>query len=310
VPSEGGFLLQQGFSGELLQRVFTDPASILSRVTRVRVGANVNSVDFPMVDETSRATGSRLGGVQAYWVGEADAATPSKPKFRKLHLELKKLMGVCYATDELVQDATLLEFVVPNGFQAEIAFAVQDGVINGTGAGQMLGILPSGALVSVDKEAGQTANPFLLENALAMWEWMPGRNRSNAVWLINGSSVESQLYTMSFSVGTGGAPVFLPVGSASPTPYMTLFGRPIIPIEQCAVLGTVRDVILADLSEYILIDKGAVKEDVNISVRFLYDEMTYRFVYRCDGAPMAASPTTSFKGAVQQSAFVALATRA
>jgi HK97 family phage major capsid protein len=309
VPSEGGFLLQQGFSGELLQRVFTDPASILSRVTRVQVGGNSNSVDFPMVDETSRATGSRLGGVQTYYTDEAGAVTPSKPKFRKLHLELKKLMGICYATDELVQDASLLEFVVRNGFQAEIQFAVQDAIINGTGASQPLGILNSGALVSVAKCTGQKSATFVLENAVAMWERMPGRNRSNAAWLIN-SGVESQLYTMSLSVGTGGAPVFLPGGSASPTPYMTLFGRPIIPIEQCAALGTVGDVILADLSEYILIDKGGVREDVSIHVQFLADELAYRFIYRYDGAPMAAAPVTSYKGSVSQSAFVALATRA
>jgi hypothetical protein len=75
-------------------------------------------------------------------------------------------------------------------------------------------------------------------------------------------------------------------------------------------LGTVGDIILADLSEYILVDKGGVKEDVSISVRFLYDEMAYRFVYRYDAAPMAAAPTTSFKGSVSQSAFVALASRA
>jgi len=310
VPSEGGFLIQQGFSGDLLQRVFSDPASILSRVTRVQVGGNSNSVDFPMVDETSRATGSRLGGVQTYWTAEAAAATPSKPKFRKLHLELKKLMGVCYATDELVQDASLLEFVVRNGFNSEIQFAVQDAVINGTGAGQPLGILTSGALVQVAKETGQRAASFVLENAVKMWERMPGRNRANAAWLINGSGVESQLYTMSLSVGTGGAPVFLPGGSASATPFMTLFGRPIIPIEQCPALGTLGDVILADLSEYILIDKGAVKEDVSIHVQFLADELAYRFVYRCDGQTMAAAPTTSFKGSVPQSAFVALATRA
>jgi len=309
VPSEGGFLIQQGFSGDLLQRVFSDPASIVSRVTRVQVGGNSNSVDFPMVDETSRATGSRLGGVQTYYTDEAGAVTPSKPKFRKLHLELKKLMGICYATDELVQDASLLEFVVRNGFQAEIAFAVQDAIINGTGASQPLGILNSGALVSVAKCTGQKSATFVLENAVAMWERMPGRNRSNAAWLIN-SGVESQLYTMSLSVGTGGAPVFLPGGSASPTPYMTLFGRPIIPIEQCAALGTVGDVILADLSEYILIDKGGVREDVSIHVQFLADEMAYRFIYRYDGAPMAAAPVTSYKGSVSQSAFVALATRA
>ncbi len=96
-----------------------------------------------------------------------------------------------------------------------------------------LGILNSGALVQVAKEAGQQAETAILDNLIKCWSRMPARNRANALWLIN-QDIEPQLYTMSLSVGTGGSVVFLPGGVASATPYSTLFGRPIIPIEQCA----------------------------------------------------------------------------
>jgi HK97 family phage major capsid protein len=92
-----------------------------------------------------------------------------------------------------------------------------------------LGILNAGCLVSVDKETGQKANTVLLENVVKMWSRLFGASRANAVWLIN-QNTETQLYQMSLAVGTGGAPVFLPGGGVSASPYMTLFGRPIITV--------------------------------------------------------------------------------
>ncbi len=102
-------------------------------------------------------------------------------------------------------------------------------------------------------------------------------------------AVEPQLYTMSLAVGTGGAPVYLPGGGASAAPFATLFGRPVIPIEQCQALGHLGDIIFMDPTAYVLCDKGAVKSDVSIHVRFLYDESVFRFVYRVDGQPVWAS---------------------
>jgi HK97 family phage major capsid protein len=83
----------------------------------------------------------------------------------------------------------------------------------------------------------------------------------------------------------------------------------IIFCEQCPILGTVGDIILADLANgYILADKGGMQTDVSIHVRFVYDESVFRFVYRCDGQPALASAITPYKGDAV-SHFVALESR-
>jgi HK97 family phage major capsid protein len=163
-------------------------------------------------------------------------------------------------------------------------------------------------LVSVAKESGQTAATVLFENIAKMYSRMPARNRRNAAWYIN-QGIEPQLFSMSISVGTGGVPVYLPAGGVSGQPYGMLFGRPVIPIEQCAALGTVGDIIFADLSSYILADKGGIDAAVSIHVRFIFDESVFRFVYRVDGQPSLASAITPFDGGSALSPFVALATR-
>ena len=133
-------------------------------------------------------------------------------------------------------------------------------------------------------------------------------SRPNAIWLINADCFP-QLYTMSLSVGTGGAPVMLPPGGASAEPYMTLLGRPIIPIEQCATIGDQGDIIFADFREYGYADKGGIQSAVSMHVQFIYDEMTFRWTYRQDGMPFRRSTLTPYKGSATRGPFVALAAR-
>ena len=307
IPSEGGFLVGQDQSNELLRSVF-DVALVASRCNRIPISANSNGIKLNAVDETSRVNGSRWGGVQSYWAAEAATVTATKPKFRQIDLLLRKLFAICYCTDELLADVPALGAVLMQAFTEEIAFKVDDGIINGVGSGAMLGILNSGALVTVDAETGQIADTILYENIVNMYARMPGRNRKNAVWFVN-QDVETQLFQMRLAVGTGGIPIYMPAGGAADSPFSTLFGRPVIPIEQCATLGDKGDIILCDPSAYVLIDKGGIQAASSIHLMFLTDESTFRWVYRCDGAPMLAAPITPFKGANQLSPFVTLAAR-
>ena len=111
------------------------------------------------------------------------------------------------------------------------------------------------------------------------------------------------------SVVHAGAPVFLPPGGASGSPYSTLFARPVVPIEQASTLGTVGDVVLADFSQYFLGEKGPMQSAVSVHVRFLYDEWVVRFILRCDGVPAWHNKLTPYKGSATQSPFIGLATR-
>lgn len=308
IPSEGGFLLQTDYTRDILQNIYA-PGKAASLCRRIQLSGNANSIEINGIDETSRATGSRWGGARAYWVNEASDITLSKPKFRKLTLSLKKQAVLIYVTDEMLQDSTVLENVLNRIASDELSFQLEDAIINGTGAGQPLGLLQAGGLVTVEKEVGQRADSLVLENVLKMWSRMIGSSRSNAVWMIN-QSIEPQLYTMSLSVGTGGAPVFMPAGGASAQPYMTLLGRPVIPSEHCPELGDLGDIILADFANgYIIAEKGGVQSAMSISVAFVSDQSVFRFVLRCDGEPVLSQPITPFKGSATQSHFVCIEAR-
>jgi HK97 family phage major capsid protein len=307
VGSEGAFLVGTDFSDQLLKSVH-DTGQLVSRVLHVPMKAGTNSVDLPMIDETSRAHGSRWGGIRAYWLAEGQEKTATKPKIRQLKLKLKKLIGLCYSSDELLEDSVLLERVIREGFADEFGFMLDDGIIQGSGAGQLLGILSSPAKVAVSKETGQLADTVVYENIVKMWARLPGWCRKNAVWCIN-QDVEPQLFTMGLILGTGGAPVYLPPAGASQSPYGTLFGRPVIIAEQCATLGDEGDIILFDPRQYVMSDRGGIQGAVSIHVKFVYDESAFRFVYRVDGEPTWASALTAYKGAETLSPYVVLEAR-
>ncbi|MFA4973444.1 MAG: phage major capsid protein [bacterium] len=306
-PSEGGFLVAPGLAGGLLRRVY-ETGQITRMVSPLPLTSG-NSVEIQYLAETSRATGSRWGGIQTYWVAEGVSPTASKPAIGKAKLQLNKLSAAMYATEEVLEDAPLLTALVNEVFPLEFAFAIEDAFVNGTGAGQPMGVLNAACKVSVTKETGQAADTVVFQNILKMWSRLWARSRTSAVWLI-AQDVEPQLYGMSMAVGTGGVPVYLPAGGVSGSPYATLFGRPVIPHESCDKLGDEGDIILADWGEYGVIDKGGLNSAVSLHVKFLEDEQTFRWTYRVDGQPKWASALTPKNGSgLTQSPFVTLGAR-
>lgn len=308
VAADGGFAVGTDYATGIMEKVY-DTGQILGKVKRIPVSSGANSMKLPAIDESSRADGSRSGGVRAYWLEEAGALTASQPKIRQNSLTLKKVGALVYLTDELMQDAPALEAWVMQNLPGELVFKIEDAIVNGDGSGKPLGWNSGDAAISVSKETGQAAATFTYANATKMWSRMWGRSRGNSLWLVD-QSVEPQLFQMSLPVGTGGSAVFMPAGGASESPFATLFGRPIVPVEYCAALGTVGDVQLVDPTQYTLIDKGGVQFASSMHVQFLTDQMALRFIMRVDGLPDWNSALTPKSGGPTLSPYVKLATRA
>lgn len=296
IPSEGGFLVEKD-SANMLGDNAIATGILSSGCFSVPLSATANGLKLKLMDETSRANGSRFGGIQVYWDSEAGTVTDSKPKFRQAEWSLKKLMGIMYATEELISDAPALTALVNKWFPSEFGFKVDDGIVNGTGAGMPLGIINSGCTVSQAIESGQVraTTPIMYENIAKMYARLLNSSDAKAKWYIN-RALLPYIMLMTIPVGTGGVPVFLPPNGAAGQPYMTLLNKPIIPIEQCQAPATAGDIILADLNEYLLITKGGINAAASIHVKFVYDEMTFRWTYRLDGAPIRNSVLTPFKG--------------
>lgn len=307
IGSEGGFFIAPELLPGVIEPIYTDDP-IISRVARIPMGGN--AVKYNVIDETSRATGSRYGGIQAYWAGEADTATAKKPKLRQMELALKKIIAIGYLTDELMQDAPAAEALLTTAFQKEIAFMLGDAIFRGTGAGQPLGFLSSNAVVSVAIEGSQTiANTAssIATNVSKMMARIPASLWGELIWLYN-QELLPKLITATIG-SSGQVPVFMTVGGLANRPQDTILGRPAFASELCEAEGTAGDIIAIAPSQYHLADKGGPQAAQSVHVRFLNDENTLRITYRTDGHPVWTTAITRFKGGSTLSPFVTLAAR-
>ncbi len=307
VPSDGGFLVQKDFTTALMDKAM-NAAKLAPKCRDITIGEGADGLEAPYVDETSRATGSRWGGVRVYRRAEADTVTASKIKLGKWACDLEDLMAITYVTGRALRDASSLGAMISMAFEEEGAFVIDDEILRGSGAGQCLGILNSGVLVSQAKETGQTADTVVAENIIKMHSRLNARYISGAEWYIN-QELLPQLQTMSIAVGTGGQLVYTPPGGLNVAPYGTLLGLPVVPIEHASAPGDLGDITLMNLSQYILIKKGGMDAQQSMHVRFLYDEMCFRFMWRMNGQPKDKSALTPYKGNNTISPFVALAAR-
>ncbi len=299
VPSDGGFLVQDEQADQLHERLY-NTGELLRRVTRWP--ATRQKFRVPLVDETSRANGSRHGGVVMSWVAPGDTITASKPKFATRDLSRRKLSGLVYVSDEILADWPALEATFLRLYGLEGSFVVEREIVNGVGGDRPLGILNSGSLITIAKEVGQSAATINIENIVKMYGRLWAASKRRAVWLIN-PDVAPQLYQLSLGIGESALFVWTPDGPR-------FMGLPVLETEYNPTLGAKGDLILADLGEYFVGDPEELTVDVSPDVRFVNDETALRIRMRIDGMPSWDSPTVPLNGSATVSPFVTLEARA
>ena len=203
----------------------------------------------------------------------------------------------------MLRDAVAMAEYAKRCLREQLAWKLDYEIFQGNGAGQCLGIMNSDLPVTVSKETDQTADTINAANVVKMLARFTG-DITKAAWFINQDCLP-QLPLMT----VGNQPVFVPGGSFANAPFGVLFGRPIVPIEFCKTLGDKGDIILGDFSQYLLVNKGGVEEAESMHVKFLTDEMAYRFITRNNGQPMHDSPITPLNGSATLSPFVMLQAR-
>jgi hypothetical protein len=202
-------------------------------------------------------------------------------------------------------------------FGKELAFKLTDAVINGDGAGKPQGILNSPATIVVGK--GAASGNIIMQNILDMLArfWVGSRTLPDGTyidgtmvpggpkpaWFCHSDAV-TPLAQLVVSVGSGGSLSFL----FNPDTHM-MMGFPVIPIEQCQPMGTVGDLILADMAEYQLALRDSGTLGVSMHVKFTTDEQAIRLILRCDGQSAWHTVVTPFNGTNTQSPFVVLQSR-
>lgn len=304
VGSAGGYLVPTEFAAQLWSKAYTQ-GRIMQRCDRQPITKG-DRVTIPLIAERDRGDGeqptaSRFGGAQMYWLGEGDTDNDSAIDFETLTLKLKKLLGLIYTTDELLQDLPALVAVLRRLFGLEASFAIESAIVSGDGVARPLGVLKSGCLITVGPEAGQASGSLQYQNLAKMVGRLWAPTSGSAMWLMN-----NEVFATLLQMRDGdGAPIVKADGD--------VFRILTLPVEVCeytSPIGQAGDIVLGDFSQYILAQKGEDADFLSsIHAKFANDETALKLRYRVDGAPGWAAPIKPKNSAVTVSPFVALGAR-
>lgn len=302
IGADGGFAVPPTFIPEVMAKT-TSADSLLSRTMQVPVGGN--SLTVP----TSMTLPWDANGVQARWSPEASPIAQSRPALESVTIRLHKLAALVPLTEELLEDAPAMSAIVSAEAARAIDWAISEAIFEGTGAGQPLGFMNAPALVTSPEQSPggtvQGADTIIAANISDMLARLPVESRTSAVWLVHPSS-EPQLHTLTI----GDQPIYLPPGGFSSEPFARLMGRPVIPHQVCKPVGDLGDIVLVDLSRYLVAMKqGGMKAQTSVHLWFDQDAVAFKFTMRVAGQPWWSQPTAAANGTYPMSPFVALAAR-
>lgn len=245
------------------------------------------------------------GGFTASYTAETGTISEADPKTRSLTLIAKKLTGLLRFSSELAADIPGGEGQLVQICGKGLAWYRDRAFLKGSGVGEPLGILNAGCTIEIDPEGGQKADTIVYSNLTKMVGRLFPGSFNNSVWIIQVSAVP-QLLELSIAVGTGGS--VYPVLSESNGVWRILT-RPVIFTEKTEKLGDKGDVILADLSQYVVGLRSEMRFDMSIHVHFQTDELLARLIERHEGMPLWDSALTLEDGSTTVSPFVVLGAR-
>lgn len=300
----GGFLVPSGFIPNLLQvQADIDPTAGPNGTTKIPMATP--KVSMPARTDKDHSS-TVTGGLVVYRRSETQSVTATRMQVEQVELSATPLMGLSYATEELISDSAI-SFValLEAGFRDEFASKILSEKISGTGVGTLEGVLNTPAIVSVAKETGQDAASLVYENIIKMrarcWRYQ------NAVWLYNHDCLP-QLMQMVMVIGTSGVPVWQ-TSARDGEPDM-LLGRPAYPTEYLPTCGTTGDILLGNWSQYLEGTYQPMESAESMHVRFEYNERTFRFMMRNCGKCWWRSALTPKNSTSKLSPFVKLDARA
>lgn len=299
VGATGGFLVPTEFLATL-QAVMGENSIVRPKATIIRMRRR--SIQLPVLDQTGTTSGIPhwFGGMQFYWHEEAEEKTESDPNFRQVELVAHKLIGYTRASDELLDDSaiSLADFLSgPMGMAGGIAWMEDYAFLQGTGAGQPLGVINAGATIIEPRLA---AGAIGFDDIADMVEdFLP---TGNGMWIITQSAM-SEIIQLA---GPAANPSYIWQPNARDGVPGSLLGMPVTWSEKVPLIGTSGDIILADWRYYLLGDRQSTTIESTKFDRWRYDQTSWRAVHRVDGQPWLSTPLTYQDGTTQVSPFVIL----
>lgn len=283
VGTDGGLMIPDEYN-PMLREVSPQEAIFRPRATVIPAGESPDAaLTMPALDQGSST--NMFGGVSVAWTSEGGDTTETGAKLREITYKPHEVTGHIVVTDKLLRNWSAAGVFLDTQIRRALLAAEDVAFINGNGVGRPLGVLKSSALKTVNRT---TANTVKYADLVAMeaelLEDFP------AVWIAN-PRVIPKLRLMEDTEGH-----LIWQDNAREGGLPTLLGRPVLKNFRSPGLGTKGDLLLANLTHYIVKDGASVRIAISEHVFFRANKTVVKASMSVAGSPWLENPITQEDG--------------
>lgn len=269
--TSGGYMIPEQFQEGLLS-VAPQEAIVRPRAMVIPAGTPPDAeIKINTLDQTSGQ--NMYGGVQVNHDGESDTITETNAKIKQVSLQPRRISAYMTASDELMNNWSAADAFIREQMRLAVIGAEDTDFLTGDGVNKALGITNSPCRIEV---ARATANQIAYADITGMYARMLFRG-SSLVWVTSQTTIP-QLTTIA-DAGSNN----LWVQSAAANIPPTLLGIPVLFNERSPALGSTGDLMLLDLSKYLIKDGSGPFVAFSEHFRFQNSEGAFRITWRVDG---------------------------
>ena len=261
-PSAAQNLVPPDFRAQLLALPYDVP-TLFDRVTVVP--SSTGTVTWPALVQTAA---NEFGGVAFQWLGEGAEKPETEPEFEQLEISTHELSGYTEISERLLSRSSInLETLLADLFRGAMTYTIDSAIINGTGTGMPLGIVPTTGINLVTRN---TANQVNYTDLVNLKHAVKGVHRGGSVFALE-DSVEAGL---ELQTDTMGRPLFR--ASMANGPYDRLIGYPYLVSTNNPSLGTSGDIIYGNPRHYVLVMEEEITLARSEHVKFRENKIAFK----------------------------------
>jgi len=277
VGSEGGFAVPTQFRETLLS-VTPQQAIFRPRCTVIPAGDPPDSeISMPALDQGSAK--NMYGGISFNWIAEGGTKPETDMALREVSLKPHEIAGYTVLTDKLLRNWQAAASVLETQFRLAMIAAQENAFYNGDGVGKPIGILSSPARIDYSRAV---ASQIAFADISGMYARL--RQTMAPVWIASQTTIP-QLVNIADAASQN---IWVQNAAADLPP--TLLGIPVLFHERSVALGTAGDLILADLSYYLIKDGSGPFVAASEHVYFTSNKTVIKIFTNVDGKSWLNEP--------------------
>ncbi|MCK8826400.1 phage major capsid protein [Natroniella acetigena] len=291
--ADGGFTVPDEFLTDIMQ-VEPQDAIFRPRSTVIPAGDSPDaSISMPALDQTPES--NMYGGVEVSWLEEGGDKQETDAELYEIKLDPNEVAAYITVSDKLLRNAPALNALIERLLRGAILAAEDHKFYAGTGVGTPLGVLEAPATKFINR-AG--ANEIVYQDIVSMYSSM---KMGGSAIITTTQTALPQLMQLE---DTQGNLIWQP--NAREGAPGSLLGIPVILNERSKTLGNKGDIMMMDLSYYMIKDGFGIAVDASEHVHFRKNKTVIKAFWNVDGQPWLKDKILLEDGETEVSPFVGL----